>query len=105
MKQILIYNISKFGKAEAALKILVSCNYAFKRFPNNLAFKVPNSIPTNPPFCAFASFLIVLLTPLSNKPDSSSDLNIFIISMISSLEIITVVTLIEQIVMCSYICR
>ena len=31
--------------------------------------KVPNNIPRNPPFCSFASFLIVLLTPFINKPD------------------------------------
>ena len=45
----------------------------------------------NPPFCSFDSFLIVLLTPFSNKQDYSSDLTIFIISFISSFEIINVV--------------
>ena len=39
----------------------------------------------------FASFLIVLLTPFINKPDSSRDLTIFIILFIFSLEIIYVV--------------
>ena len=38
-----------------------------------------------------ASFLIVLLTPFINNPDSSRDLTIFIISFISSLESINVV--------------
>ena len=33
----------------------------------------------NPPFCSFASFLIVLLTPFINKPDFSRDLTVFII--------------------------
>ena len=35
------------------------------KFTNKLAPKVPNSIPKNPPFCSFVSFLIVLLTPFS----------------------------------------
>ena len=42
--------------------------------------------------CIFASFLIVLLTPFINKPDSLRDLTTFIISSISSFEIINVVT-------------
>ena len=46
-----------------------------------------NQIPRNSPFCSFASFLIVLITPFINKPDSSSHLTIFIISFIFSLEI------------------
>ena len=61
------------------------------RLPNNLAPNVPNEIPKNPPFCSFASFLIVLLTRLINKPDSLKDLTIFIISFISSYETINVV--------------
>ena len=36
----------------------------------------------------FASFLIVLLTPFINKPDSSKDFIIFMISFISPSEII-----------------
>ena len=43
------------------------------RFPNEPAPKVPNNIPRNPHFCSFALFLIALLTPFINKPDSSSD--------------------------------
>ena len=61
------------------------------RLPNNLAPNVPNEIPKNPPFSSFASFLIVLLTRLINKPDSLKDLTIFIISFISSYETINVV--------------
>ena len=61
------------------------------RFPHKLAPKMSNNIPRNHPFCSFASFLIVSLTPLINNPDFSSYLTIFIISFISSLEIINVV--------------
>ena len=46
----------------------------------------------NPPLCSFASFLTVSLTPFINKPDSSSDLTVFIISFISLFEIINVIT-------------
>ena len=45
----------------------------------------------DPTFHSFASFLIVLLTPFTNKPRSSRDLIIFIISSISSFEIINFV--------------
>ena len=62
------------------------------RFPYKLAPNVPNNIPRNAPFCYFASFLVVSLTRFINKPDSSSDLTVFIISFNSSFEIITVVT-------------
>ena len=61
------------------------------RFPNKLAPKVPSNIPRNPSFCSFASFLIVSMTPFINKPESSRDLTIFMISSISLLEIIKVV--------------
>ena len=44
---------------------------------------MPNNIPGNPPFCSFASFLIVSLTTINNKPDYLRDL----ISFISSFEI------------------
>ena len=60
------------------------------RFPNKLVPKVLYNIPINPPFCSFASFLIVSLTSFINKPDSSSDLTIFIMSFTSSFEIISV---------------
>ena len=63
------------------------------RFANKLAHNVPNYIQTNPLFCVFASFLIVALTPLIYKPDSQRDLIFFIISFISSCEIINVVVL------------
>ena len=53
---------------------------------------MPNNIPINPSFCSFASFLIVSLTPFINKPVYSSDLAIFIISFISSFEIINFAT-------------
>ena len=50
-----------------------------------------NNIPRNPTFCSFALFLIVLLTYFINKPDSPSDLIVFVILFISSLEIVNVV--------------
>ena len=62
-----------------------------KRFPNKLAPEVPDNVLRNRPFCYFASFLIVSLTPFINNSDSSRDLTIFIISFISSLEINSVV--------------
>ena len=49
---------------------------------------MPNKIPRNPPFRSFASFLVVSLTTFINKSDSSSDLTIFIISLISLFEIV-----------------
>ena len=54
-------------------------------------------MPKNPPFYYFDLFSIVLLTPFFNKPDSSSDLTVFMISFISSSEIINVVMLDSQI--------
>ena len=48
-------------------------------------------MPANPTFYSFASFLIVSLTPFINKPESSRDLTIFIISSIFSFKIINVV--------------
>ena len=64
---------------------------SFNRFPNQLATKVSNNILRNPPFCYFASFFIVSLTPYLSKPDSPRDSIIFIISFISSLKVINVV--------------
>ena len=54
---------------------------------------MPNKILINPPFCYFASFLIVWLKGFINEPDSSRDLIIFMISFISLLKIINVVLL------------
>ena len=62
------------------------------RFPYKLTSKVPNNSLGNPHFCSLASFLIVSLTPFNNKPDSSNDLNIFIILFISLFKIINAVT-------------
>ena len=42
-----------------------------KKFPNKLAHKVPNNMLKNYPFCSFASFLIVLVTPFSKILESS----------------------------------
>ena len=54
------------------------------KFPNILALNISNSLLKNPPFCSFASFLIVSLSPFIIKPDSSS--------YICSFETINVVT-------------
>ena len=70
-----------------ALFVSLSVN----KFSNKLALNVPNNVLRNLPFCTFASFLIVSLTYFVNKPDSSSDLTIFMISFISSFEIINAV--------------
>ena len=51
----------------------------------------------NPPVCYFASFSIVSVTHFINKLDSLRDLTIFIISFISSFEIINIVILIPGI--------
>ena len=58
------------------------------RFPNKVAPKVPINILRNPPFCSFASFLIISLTYFINKHYSLRDLTTIMISFISSLEII-----------------
>ena len=58
--------------------------------PNTLAANVPN-IGRNPLFCSFVSFLIVSLIPFTNNLDYTSDLTTFIISTISSFEIINAV--------------
>ena len=58
--------------------------------PNTLAANVPN-IGRNPLFCSFVSFLIVSLIPFTNNLDYTSNLTTFIISTISSFEIINAV--------------
>ena len=60
-------------------------------FPNKLAPSVPSNILKNPPFCSFVSFSIVLVTPFNKTLESSRACTIFIISFISSFEIIKVV--------------
>ena len=61
------------------------------RFSNKLTPYVLNNILRNPPFCTYSSFIIVSLTPFINKPDSSNDWTIFIMSFVSSFKIISVV--------------
>ena len=58
------------------------------RFSYELPPNVPNKIPRNLPSSSFASILIALLSPFINKPDPSRDIITFMISLISSLEII-----------------
>ena len=55
-----------------------------------MMINMPDNIP-NPPFSSFTSFLLVSLTLFANKPDSSRDLIILMISFSFSLEIIKVV--------------
>ena len=59
----------------------LTCSY-------KLAANVPSGVGRNLPFCSFVSFLIISLIPFTINPHSSSDLTIFIISSISSFEII-----------------
>ena len=65
-------------------------------FPNKPAPNVPNNIPRNSPFCYYASFC----TPFNSKPESSRDLTIFIMSSISSFDIISVVVPESKIFLC-----
>ena len=60
-------------------------------FSNKVAANVPNNILKNPPFCSFASFLSLKLTPIINTLDYSRGSIIFMIPFISSLEKIKVV--------------
>ena len=53
-----------------------------------LAANVPDNIGINHSFCSFSSFLIISLICFISNPDSSIDLTIFIISYISSFQII-----------------
>ena len=65
--------------------------FPVNKFPNKLAPRVPSNILKNPPFCYFISFSIVLVTPFNRTLESSRACTIFIISFISSFEIIKVV--------------
>ena len=56
---------------------------SYKRAPS-----IPNNILRNPPFCSLISFPIVS-TPFNNKPETSRDLSILIMSFISSFDIIS----------------
>ena len=61
---------------------------AVSNMHNILTANICNDIENNSVFCSFASFLFVSLIPFINNPGSSSDLIIFMISFISSFEII-----------------
>ena len=52
---------------------------------------MPNNILRNPPFCSFTSFWTVSVTPFNNKPESSRDFTILMMSLISSFDIINVI--------------
>ena len=60
------------------------------RFSNKLASKVSNNILRSPSFCSFASLSYSFSYAFFNRSDSSSDLNVFKISVIPWLEIINV---------------
>ena len=68
-----------------------SCSLAANIFPKRLVPDVPNSILRNLPFCSFASFLIVSLTPSNNNPEFSRDLTILKMFFSSKFENIKVV--------------
>ena len=57
-------------------------------FPNIVVTNVPNNVERDPSFCSFASSLIVFRIPFITNPNYSTDLTIFIITSISSIEII-----------------
>ena len=61
--------------------------------PNKLAANGPSNIERSYPCCSSVSFLIVLLIPCASDSDSSTNLTIFVISSISSFEIINAVVL------------
>ena len=52
------------------------------------------------PFCSFASFWTVSVTPFNNKPESSRDFTILIMSSISLFDIISVVSPDPNIFLC-----
>ena len=54
--------------------------FPVKRFPNKLRPNVPNNILRNPPLCFFTSFWTVSVTSSNNKPKSSRDFTILIMS-------------------------
>ena len=54
---------------------------------------MPNNILRNPAFCSFSSFWTVSITPFNNKPESSRDFTILIISSVSLFYIISVAVL------------
>ena len=72
--------------------LLAIVPFPVNKFPNKLGVNGHCNILKNLPFCTFASFSVVSLTSFINKPDSSKDLTIFIISPISWFEIINVAT-------------
>ena len=62
----------------------------FNRFPNKIAPDAANDIQRNHAFCSFASFPILSITSFFNKLDSSRDLTIFMIALISLFETVNV---------------
>ena len=69
--------------------ILTFTPLSVNRFSNKLPPNAPNNMLKNPLFYFFGSFIIVLLRPCINNPDSSGDLIKFIISSNSSFEMIS----------------
>ena len=58
---------------------------------NKLVRSVPNNIPRNPPVYSLVSFSIIRVMPLINRRESLTHLAIFIMSLIASFDIISVV--------------
>ena len=67
-----------------------------KRSPYKAAPNASNNALRNPTFCSFTSFWTVSVTPFNNKPESSKDFIILIISLISSFDYISVVCEAEE---------
>ena len=81
----------KFWPALIILSPALITHFSGNAFHNILAANVTNIIGRNPPFYSFASFLILWLIRYINNPDSSSNWTIFIISSISSFEVINAI--------------
>ena len=66
-------------------------SYRENKFPSKIVAKVPTIVPRNPLSYFFALFLIASVTPFGKISESSRVWTIFIMSFISSFEIIKVV--------------
>ena len=73
------------------LMLLVIALFPDKIFLYKLAPNAPSNILINPPFFSLVSFWVVSLTPFNNKSESLRDLTIWIMSFISSFDIISAV--------------
>ena len=77
MDEKVVVNLGVFLLPSPALTILSSAliiPFPVNKLPNQLAPKIPKSIPKNPPLCSLISFSIVLLTPFNKISEFSSSL-------------------------------